>query len=94
MYITPLLGPQNPLWGINNLLFIAVFEALLFPISMTSLALPATSTLMHLMWDTVFAAMTHLPQSLQSTDYPTGATVSGNWLFIFSLHLLHLWGRK
>lgn len=90
LYITPLLGPQSPVWGLNNLLFIAVFEALLFPISIAAVALPATSTAMHLMWDTVFATLSHFPQAHLYTEHPSPLRISGHWLFIFALQLLHL----
>lgn len=92
LYIAPLLGLQNPLFALNNILFLAVFDALLFPITVLTFLVPGTTTLANGVWDLTLPLLKWLPRS--PTVAPSFNDVTAGWTFVFALQLLHYWRQK
>lgn len=89
LYIAPLLGLQNPLFAINNMLFLVAFDSILFPFTVVTFAVPGTSVLAHGVWNCILSLMAWLPS--HSMAAVTFADTASGWLCIFALQLLHYW---
>ncbi|MCC6138752.1 MAG: ComEC/Rec2 family competence protein [Bdellovibrionaceae bacterium] len=94
LYIAPLLGLQNPLWAFNNIFFIALFDAVLFPFTALSLFIPYSSWCADQIWRGVLFLLTYLPASEPNAKNFETLSMIWNWFFIFAAQLLHYWIRK
>lgn len=91
-YVAPILGAQNPLVGFNNILFVGLFDLVLFPFTMITLILPYSSPVAHFIWDIVLLILQYLPTT--NKEFVDLENHSLFWHFIFMIQLFHFWIRK